>query len=71
MIGYSFPDEDLNIRSLFTRALASREGSPFITAIQFGSSEQTRIRYEAFFPLQQLTFLTGGLEVFLQAIESR
>jgi len=46
---YSFPDEDLNIRSLFTRALASRSQPPFITAIQFGANPQTRIRYEAFF----------------------
>lgn len=67
VIGYSFPDEDLNIRSLFTRALASRETPPYMTVIQFGSNEQTRIRYEAFFPIEQLTFLTGGLEAFLQA----
>lgn len=67
VIGYSFPDEDLNIRSLFTRAFASREKPPFITAIQFGTNNQTRIRYEAFFPSKQLTFLNGGLEVFLRA----
>jgi NAD-dependent SIR2 family protein deacetylase len=75
VIGYSFPDEDLNIRSLFTRALASHRKSqssksdqwPFITAIQFGRNEQTRTRYEAFFPDGQLTYLTGGLEAFLQA----
>ena len=66
VIGYSFPDEDLNIRSLFTRALASAERPPHITAIQFGVNEQTRTRYEAFFPMEQLTFLTCGLEAFLQ-----
>ena len=67
VIGYSFPDEDLNIRSLFTRALASRTSPPHMTVIQFGSNEQTRIRYEAFFPVEQLRFLTGGLEAFLEA----
>jgi len=65
IIGYSFPDEDLNIRSLFTRALASRAYWPHVTAIQFGSNEQTRMRYEAFFPRRNLSFLNGGLEMFL------
>jgi hypothetical protein len=71
IIGYSFPDEDLNIRSLFTRALASKESPPYITAIQFGSDDRTRIRYEAFFPPEQLMFLTGGLKAFLRANASR
>lgn len=66
VIGYSFPDEDLNIRSLFTRALASREDPPYVTAIQLGSNESTRVRYESFFPRGQLTFLTSGLEEFLK-----
>jgi hypothetical protein len=68
IIGYSFPDEDLNIRSLFTRALASRRARPHVTAIQLGSNEQTRMRYEAFFPSDHLTFLNGGLEVFLNNV---
>ena len=67
VIGYSFPDEDLNIRSLFTRAMASMDSPPYMTVIQFGSNEQTRIRYETFFPKEQLKFLTGGLEAFLHA----
>ena len=65
VIGYSFPDEDLNIRSLFTRGLASRRKPPYVTAIQLGPNEQVRTRYEAFFPPSQLTFLDGGLKVFL------
>lgn len=69
IIGYSFPDEDLNIRSLFTRALASRpESTPYVTAIQFGANEQTRTRYDAFFPAEDLTFLNGGLKVFLDNV---
>jgi hypothetical protein len=65
IIGYSFPDEDMNIRSLFTRALAAHRSSPHITAIQKESNEQTRVRYEAFFSPRNLTFLNGGLETFL------
>ena len=68
IIGYSFPDEDLNIRSLFTRALASRRNSPYITAIQLGSNESIRMRYESFFPRGQLKFLTSGLEQFLKYV---
>ncbi len=68
VIGYSFPDEDLNIRSLFTRAVASRHNPPQVTAVQFGTSEQTRMRYEAFFPTGKLTFLTSGLQVFLDCV---
>ena len=66
IIGYSFPDEDLNIRSLFTRGLASRNRPPHVTAIQYGKDEQTRMRYEAFFPFGKLEFLTGGLAMFLE-----
>ena len=70
VIGYSFPDEDMNIRSLFTRALASREYNkpPYVTAIQLGSNDSTRVRYESFFPRGRLTFLTSGLEEFLKSV---
>lgn len=71
IIGYSFPDEDLNIRSLFTRALASRREKPYVTAIQFGANPQTRMRYEAFFPPSKMTFLNGGLEMFLKYARAR
>jgi hypothetical protein len=67
IIGYSFPDEDLNIRSLFTRALAARDDWPNVTAIQLGANQQTRTRYEAFFPPDKMTFLDGGLKVFLKS----
>jgi hypothetical protein len=71
VIGYSFPDEDLNIRSLFTRALGSRDNPPFVTAIQFGTNEQTRIRYEAFFHKDRLRFLNCGLQTFLDHLDAR
>jgi len=66
VIGYSFPDEDLNIRSLFTRALASCTTQPQVTAIQLGSNDQVRMRYEAFFPSRQLAFIDCGLSEFLK-----
>jgi hypothetical protein len=65
IIGYSFPDEDMNIRSLFTRALGSRQRSPHVTAIQLRMNDATRNRYEAFFPRERLTYLPGGLGTFL------
>jgi hypothetical protein len=71
IIGYSFPDEDLNIRSLFTRALAAREDWPYLTAIQLGANQQIRMRYEAFFPPGKMTFLDGGLAVFLDNARAR
>ena len=71
IIGYSFPDEDLNIRSLFTRALAAREDWPYVTAIQLGADQQIRTRYDAFFPPGRLKFLNGGLEVFLNNARAR
>ena len=68
IIGYSFPDEDLNIRSLFTRALAARPDWPNVTAIQFGDNQSIRTRYEAFFPRRRFTFLMNGLQNFLQTV---
>ncbi len=65
IIGYSFPDEDLNIRALFTRAWASRSKKPKVLAIQYGANEQTKMRYEAFFPANNLAYITSGLGIFL------
>jgi len=68
IIGYSFPDEDINIRSLFARAFSSRKTKINITTIQHGTNEQTKMRYEAFFPAERLTYLTGGLETFIKSL---
>lgn len=71
LIGYSFPTEDIAIRSLFTRAinghvLRSRkdrsQSGPRITVVQLGRSAQAR--YRAFFPGCQ--YLDGGLAEFLE-----
>src|SRR5882724_4142855 len=48
IIGYSFPDEDMNIRSLFARALASSAVDPKITVIQHRMDAQTKCRYMTF-----------------------
>jgi hypothetical protein len=62
IIGYSFPDEDLAIRALFTRAYGARSRLPHITVIQRG--EQSRTRYAGFFRPEHLNFCSGGLEEF-------
>jgi hypothetical protein len=51
-IGYSFPDEDVAIRALLTRALGAREDAPRIFVIQ--RDEEARVNYESFFPRGKL-----------------
>jgi hypothetical protein len=65
IIGYSFPDEDLAIRALFTRAYGSRQRRPYITVVQKG--EASYPRFEAFFEPSRLAFCAGGLQDFLGA----
>ncbi|HYE87312.1 MAG TPA: SIR2 family protein [Vicinamibacterales bacterium] len=65
IIGYSFPDEDLGVRALFTRAYASRDDRPRIVVVQ--QSADSIDRYHAFFDSHHLTFCTGGFEAFLDA----
>jgi hypothetical protein len=63
IVGYSFPDEDLAVRALFTRAYGSREERPHITVVQ--RDESAFSRYDAFFAPEALTYCVGGLESFL------
>jgi hypothetical protein len=63
IVGYSFPDEDLAVRALFTRAYGSREHRPHITVVQ--RDEAAFSRYDAFFAPEALTYCVGGLEGFL------
>jgi hypothetical protein len=65
IIGYSFPDEDLAVRALFTRAYASRQQRPEIVVVQ--NSDASINRYEAFFDPNDLTFCAGGLDALLAA----
>jgi hypothetical protein len=64
VIGYSFPDEDVGIRALFTRAFNSSSRRPVITVVQL--SEEARLNYESFFPSGSVRYVTGGLNLLLQ-----
>jgi NAD-dependent SIR2 family protein deacetylase len=63
IIGYSFPDEDLAVRALFTRAYSSKDVRPNIVVVQ--NTDASVNRYEAFFDGDDLTFCTGGLDALL------
>lgn len=63
IIGYSFPDEDVGIRALFTRAFGSKKRRPKITVVQL--NDDARVNYESFFPEGSVQYLTGGLSVLL------
>lgn len=67
IIGYSFPDEDLGIRALFTRAYGSRDDTPHITAVQYDRAAFNR--YDAFFDSAALSYCEGGLVPFMEAWE--
>jgi hypothetical protein len=74
IFGYSFPPEDIAIRSLFIRAYQGRwkkQGSdwrekdkPDVTVVQFGEDRSTYSRYKLFFP--DCDYQTFGLEGFLE-----
>ncbi len=63
IVGYSFPDEDVGIRALFTRAFGSKKKHPVITVIQHGDG--ARVNYESFFPSGTISYLNCGLEPLL------
>jgi NAD-dependent SIR2 family protein deacetylase len=63
IIGYSFPSEDIAIRSLFLRAYNARKTPPFVRVIQKGENKAVSSRYRLFFP--NCIYETGGLEGFL------
>lgn len=69
IIGYSFPDEDLGVRALFTRAYGSRESVPEIAVIQ--RDRDAYRRYEAFFAPETLAYCPAGLSAFLGAWRSK
>ena len=63
IIGYSFPSEDIAIRSLFLRAYNARKTPPVVRVIQKGEDKAAASRYRLFFP--RCTYETGGLEEFI------
>jgi hypothetical protein len=64
IIGYSFPPEDLTIRSLFIRAYQGHNSRPQITVVQKGEDASVLSRYKMFFP--ECDYETGGLKEFLK-----
>jgi hypothetical protein len=64
IVGYSFPDEDVGVRALFTRAYGARKKPPHITVVQH--DDLALARYEAFFGPERLTYCTGGFAAFLE-----
>lgn len=64
IVGYSFPDEDLAVRALFTRAYGSRNRTPEIVVVQ--RDKQAYVRYRAFFDAKSLKYTKGGLGHLLE-----
>jgi len=62
IVGYSLPNEDFNIRSLFLKALHGRRQKLAITVIQ--ESNRSEERYNHFFGKENYEFCTGGIEKF-------
>jgi hypothetical protein len=75
IVGYSFPDEDLAVRALFTRAYAShgtltaRGRPPTVNVVQMGRDAFNR--YDAFFDSSVLSYCEDGLQAFLNAWNPR
>ena len=64
-IGYSFPTEDIAIRSMIVRAFhARRTAPPDITVVQYDTAAEAR--YRLLFP--KCEYLTGGLGAWLKTI---
>lgn len=68
IIGYSFPPEDIAIRSLFIRAFQGRKKAPRIRVIQKDHNQTVFSRYKLFFP--DCVYETGGLEGFVSKFSS-
>lgn len=63
-VGYSFPEEDIALRALFTRALHSNQGRLRITAIQ--PSDTALTNYMNLFPRRQFTYINSGFADVLE-----
>ena len=71
IIGYSFPQEDLAIRSMFIRAYQARSGKnpPKITVVQKGGTKEIKDRYKILFP--DCGWIDTGIEGFLEKHEKK
>jgi NAD-dependent SIR2 family protein deacetylase len=62
MVGYSFPSEDIGLRSLFLRTMLSRDDAPEIQVVNRGDA--ALLRYRQLFPTCHYT--SDGLSAFLK-----
>jgi hypothetical protein len=62
MVGYSFPSEDIGLRSLFLRTMLSRDDAPEIRVVNRGDA--ALLRYRQLFPTCHYT--SDGLSAFLK-----
>ena len=62
MVGYSFPAEDIGLRSLFLRTMLSRDDAPEIQVVNRGDA--ALLRYRQLFPTCHYT--SEGLSAFLK-----
>ncbi|HKP76341.1 MAG TPA: hypothetical protein VJT67_12510 [Longimicrobiaceae bacterium] len=63
IVGYSFPPEDLAIRSMFMRAWRGRKTKPKVTVVQYGWNRPTMARFKILFP--RCTYLHDGFAAYL------
>jgi NAD-dependent SIR2 family protein deacetylase len=72
IIGYSFPPEDLAIRSMFIRAYQGREDAtterPNVTVVQKSNDKTLKSRFRILFP--SCKWISVGLEEFLKTEEA-
>jgi hypothetical protein len=66
IIGYSFPSEDIAIRSMFLRAYSGRPNKPDVEVIQLRDDSATKARYRILFP--GCRYRTGGMEKFVDSL---
>ena len=67
IIGYSFPPEDIAIRSLLLRAYLAGAKQPVVRVVQLEEDPDTVSRYRLFFP--NCRFVWGGLEAFVKTLD--
>jgi hypothetical protein len=69
IIGYSFPPEDLAIRSLFMRGYGTRRTQPRIKVVLPSFSPEVSARYRVLFP--DFRPISGGLQGFVRTLPQR
>lgn len=68
IIGYSFPPEDIAIRSMFQRAYSASVQKPAVKVVQLKANLATEGRYKIIFP--GCEYETGGMEEFVNDLSA-